>query len=301
MNELLTILERHACEMPPIPTAAEPRVHRLNGIRAVVFDVYGTLLISGSGDVGTVAAAPAEAFVDAIHAVGVELKTSPEFGPAAFVQSIQQSHERSRTAGIEYPEVDIIAVWKNVIESLNSKQLLSGCVENLNYQRLAVEYEVRVNPVWPMPGLRDCLAHLRAAEMDLGIVSNAQFFTPLLFPAVVGQSLDSLGFDAELCVWSFQHGHAKPGVFLYQRASELLASRGIEPGEVLYVGNDMLNDVSPAHQVGFRTGLFAGDERSLRLRDGDERIAGISPDLIFTQLNQIALAVGDTNGSEVEG
>ena len=45
-----------------------------------------------------------------------------------------------------------------------------------------------------------------------------------------------------------------------------LGKNGVAPGEVLYVGNDMLNDVYAAGQVGFRTALFAGDQRSLRMR-----------------------------------
>ena len=38
---------------------------------------------------------------------------------------------------------------------------------------------------------------------------------------------------------------------------EQLAEEGIAAREVLYVGNDMLNDVAAASAVGFRTALFA--------------------------------------------
>ena len=62
---------------------------------------------------------------------------------------------------------------------------------------------------------------------------------------------------------------------------------GISAAEALYVGNDMLNDITPAHALGFRTALFAGDARSLRLRENDERVAGIEPDLVLTDLAQI--------------
>ena len=195
--------------------------------------------------------------------------------------------------------MDIVDIWRSTVDTLATEQAIAAPVAPVSFQQLAIEYEARVNPVWPMPGLLSCLAVLRSAGMVLGIVSNAQFFTPMLFPALVGKSVTELGFAKELCVWSFQHGHAKPGPFLYQQQRQLLASQGIQPGEILYVGNDMLNDVLPAQQVGFRTGLFAGDQRSLRKREGDGRVANISPDGVFTHLDQIALAVGASDGSEV--
>ena len=74
---------------------------------------------------------------------------------------------------------------------------------------------------------------------------------------------------------------------MFERAADSLAARGIVGDEVLYVGNDMLNDVMPAASVGFRTALCAGDARSLRLREGDERIMGVSPDLVLSDLAQL--------------
>ena len=40
-------------EMWPMETHVESRLQRLPGIKAVLFDIYGTLVISGSGDVGS--------------------------------------------------------------------------------------------------------------------------------------------------------------------------------------------------------------------------------------------------------
>ena len=74
---------------------------------------------------------------------------------------------------------------------------------------------------------------------------------------------------------------------LFNAAAEVLSAYGIGPPEVLYVGNDMLNDILPASSVGFRTALFAGDARSLRRRQGDGRVARIVPDLVLTRLSQL--------------
>jgi putative hydrolase of the HAD superfamily len=49
----------------------------------------------------------------------------------------------------------------------------------------------------------------------------------------------------------------------------------------------MLNDIFAASRAGFRTALFAGDRRSLRLRDGDSRVAGVSPDRVIRELKDV--------------
>jgi putative hydrolase of the HAD superfamily len=152
-------------------------------------------------------------------------------------------------------------------------------------EALAIEYECRVNPTWPMPDLLPMLAALRQRGIKLGIISNAQFFTPLLFEALTDRTLAQLGFDEALCVYSFDRLEAKPSTALYERAAARLREReNIQPAQTLYLGNDMLNDITPARQVGFRTALFAGDKRSLRLRSDDLRIAGIRPDRTITAL-----------------
>ena len=138
-----------------------------------------------------------------------------------------------------------------------------------------------------MPGCRDCLESLRESGFYLGLVSNAQFFTPELFPALLDAKLCDLGFRDELLLFSYHSQHAKPGPLMFERARETLARLGVDSGATLYIGNDMLNDVYAASQVGFRTALFAGDDRSLRLRREDSRLAGISPDLVLTDLRQL--------------
>jgi putative hydrolase of the HAD superfamily len=141
-----------------------------------------------------------------------------------------------------------------------------------------------------MPGLADTLCRLKAAGFPLGIVSNAQFFTPLLFPAFLNESPAAAGFSPDLCVYSFREGEAKPSPHLFHRAAAGLAAIGIRPGETLYTGNDMLNDIWAAKEAGLRTALFAGDGRSLRLRENDPRCAELKPDFILKSLD--ALPVG---------
>lgn len=288
MDDLVDIFRRHARPLEPIATGASPQLPRIEGVRAVMFDVYGTLLISASGEVGTVRAASEDALSEALAAAGVRLAAPVAEGAELLFSTIRARHGELRSQGIEYPEVDICGMWQRVLDELVRRGLVEAAVlESCDPRRLAIEYEARANPCWPMPRLEACLERIAAAGMMTGIVSNAQFYTPLLFPALTGKTLPEWGFDPGLLFYSYEQGYGKPGMELYRRAAAALKDRGVEPAEVIYVGNDMLNDVMPAATVGFRTALFAGDRRSLRLREEDPRVEGISPDSVLTDLGQL--------------
>lgn len=289
--KLVRIVEALSGELLPEPTGVEPKLCRLDGVRAVVFDVYGTLFVSGSGDIGVArerssAAALSESLaesgfrgrLDEAGALGVELLSGV----------IGEHHAVVRAeAGTDFPEVNIVRVWKDVCNRLVERGLLAAPRDlELLTAELAVRYECRVNPVWPMPGAERVLNALRG-RFRLGIVSNAQFFTPLLFESLLARSVGSLGFESELCMWSYQRGCSKPDPAMFGPLLKVLSADGIEPGDVVYVGNDMLNDVYTASALGCRTVLFAGDRRSLRWRFGDDRCRELEPDVVVTDLSQL--------------
>ncbi len=269
----------------PIPTEATPRLVPLDEIQVVLFDVYGTLFISGSGDVGVAQeSGTGEALIAALRACGYEGPVDAPRGIAMLLEMIRGRHRRERDRGIEYPEVEIIEIWRTCLADMERCGWLSKLPDEFDAARLAVEYEVRANPAWLMPGARETLAALRQAGMTLGIVSNAQFYTREMIAGLVGQSPEEIGFDPDLQFYSYHYRRAKPDRFLYDLAANALVKRGHAPQNILYVGNDMLNDIRPAVEVGFRTALFAGDLRSLRRRDGDSRVDGVRPDLVLVDL-----------------
>ena len=269
--------------LDPLPTETPADLRELDGVKAVLFDVYGTLVISGSGDVGVNAAAGrSEAFEAALDAAGMSGRMSGGEGVAALRRRIEEDHAEARADGIDYPEVSITDVWHRVLDKPDSH--LKGPRAPM---RVSLEYECRTNPTWAMPHAAETLRELKGRGLLLGIVSNAQWFTPALFPAHLGDTRGGFGFDPDVQAWSWQHRRAKPGTFLYEYAAEKLAAKDIAPHEVLYVGNDLLNDCTPAQAVGFRTALFAGDARSLRLREGDDRVTDTRQTVTVTDLRQI--------------
>ena len=278
-DKTIAIIQRNSQPLEPIPTGLDIKLERLSGMEAIMFDIYGTLFISGSGDVGHAAANPTlESLVSAGSAIEVDFAEAGDSVLESFYETIRESHRRSKAEGIEFPEVEILEIWR---ETLTDYQLADSRI-----CELAVEFESRSNPVWPMPFLKDTLLQLKK-NFPMGIISNAQFFTVDLFEALLDEKRGDLGFDAELEVFSYAERNAKPGKAIFETAVKRLAKRGIRPEKVLYVGNDMLNDIRGAQLVGFRTALFAGDRRSLRLRKEDERVDGIEPDIIVNCLSQI--------------
>lgn len=259
-DEQVAYLREHSRPLEPIPTGIAPRPATWDGIRAVAFDVYGTLFVSGAGDLAN---DPDEREASAFAALEL-----PDVTLEDYRRLIRDHHRRGLAKGIDHPEVDILEVWR---------ALSAGRAEP---EKLCLAFECAAHPVWPMPGAAGCLDALHRRGWALGIVSNAQFYTPLLFPALLGRELADLGIPENRCVLSHRLREAKPSLRLFRQMADEFWQIGIAPEETLYVGNDLRNDIRPAAAVGMRTALFAGDARSLRLRDGDPAVA----DFVFTDL-----------------
>ncbi|OQW97662.1 MAG: hypothetical protein BWK77_01165 [Verrucomicrobia bacterium A1] len=302
-SDLIQLSASRLRPLSPEPTAVAPDLRLLPGIRAVLFDVYGTLLVSEAGE-------PVEcgrpngdlAVCAAFEACG--LAPCPLDTAAAIdrilCRAVSAEKDLRRAAGAPHPEIDILDVWARVLALCRMEGLVPAEAPEPDLARLALVHECVANPVWPMPGAADTLAGLRARGFVLGIVSNAQFYTPLILQALFGSDLTALGFDDGCCAWSYRAGIGKPDPALFRLAADGLRTRhGIAPGEALFVGNHVEKDIAAAAAAGFRTCLFAGDRRSLRL----EAPSGIAarPDAVVTGFDQIPGVVGETAAAEDAG
>lgn len=269
----------------PIPTGMRPRGRLRPPIKCLLCDIYGTLFISASGDIGSTGPLDrrSEQLDQLLSRYGHSI--SAEKVLKRLYRTIQDFHTASRDQGEDYPEVVIESVWEKVLAFDDSQSL----------RKFAVEFEMIMNPVWPMPGLERLLEYCRFYGITLGIISNAQFFTPYLFQWLLQATPVQLGFDAELTWYSYRNGCAKPSPVLFQMARRMLAGRGIAQQHVAFIGNDMRNDIRPAQQAGFQTILFAGDSRSLRLRADDPLCKDLTPDRVINELNQLTTDLGQWN------
>lgn len=272
-----SIMAPYVAPMTPEPTALSAGGRLNPPVRVVLFDIYGTLLISASGD---------------IHAAENQFRSSNgleqllqkyDVGLSvpdlvnAYIDAVASVHARMRGQGVDVPEIKIDRIWMQVLQTWDTETA----------RQFAVEFEMIVNPTWPMPHAEETIDALRQKKVVLGIISNAQFHTPRLFDLFFNRSVEAMGFDASLVFYSFSHGRAKPSKVLFEKAAARIMAMGFDPGAAAYIGNDMRNDILPSKTVGFQTILFAGDRRSLRLHKNDPDCTNIAPDLVITDLAQL--------------
>ena len=283
---LIALIRRLAQPLAPQPVPPEeggvPRLDPVAGIRGVLFDVYGTLLISAAGEIGSGGTGTAKRAAMGAALGDAGLADDPRTPPPetlahALEAAVGAAHVEASRGGVPHPEVDLRVIWRRLLPAAGGAAA----------ERAAVSYECRSNPVWPMPGAARVVAALQTLG-PVGVVSNAQFFTPLVLDAL----LPRVSFDPKLVVWSFVQGEAKPSARLFARAAERMAHHhGHRPEQLLMVGNDLRNDILAARQAGLRGALFAGDARSLRLRRDDPACAGLQPELVLTELAQLLAAL----------
>ena len=209
--------------------------------RAVIFDIYGTLLVAAPGGVK-----PDPLADPVLRDILRQLGHAPPGSPSADLHAAVLRHHAA--AGVPFPEVDLRVLWREIL-SLEPGTDTSPLVEAL---------EAAWHPATPMPGAENFIQRLSRSGISLGLLSNAQ-----------SNTLASLGgianlFAPELTLLSYQHGIAKPAPELFQMLSDRLAGRGITPAEALFVGNDPLQDIVPAAAAGFQTALFTGHPDSRR-------------------------------------
>jgi len=278
----------------PIPTDIKQKLTVIPNIKAILFDIYGTLLISSSGDIDSKRILQ-QNILKALQITGVTIKKqniqkTADLISMLFVEIIKNIHKTKKRKKIPYPEVVIQDVWEEV---LNHKELQNHIKlpASFKYKNIAFVFEILNNPVYPMPGMSRVLKEFSNRIILLGIISNAQFYTPVILNYFITGFLDDKEnvclFTKDCTFFSYEYLRAKPDQYLFDKAKAKLTHYHIEPENTVYVGNDMRNDIYPAYQAGFRSVLFAGDRRSLRLRKGSKKITQVKPDAVITDLRQL--------------
>ena len=274
-------ISQYIAPLFPIPTTLRQSGNLKKKIKCMIFDIYGTLFISGSGDIGIAKKKSPKAYEESYELEQLLIKFKIRKTPKAVLNDlfsgIEKKHDKLRKQGIDFPEVEIDRIWMSILKSNDL----------VTVREFAAMFEMIVNPVYPMPNLKEMLSACKKSKVLLGIISNAQFYTPYLFEWLLDSNLEKLGFHPDLILFSYKSGHAKPSPFMFQSAVERLKGLNVPANSALYIGNDMLNDIYPAKKTGFNTALFAGDARSLRLRGDVTKCKNLSADLVITDLIQL--------------
>jgi len=283
--------------LKPVPTMLKPFIKKDAGIKAFIFDVYGTLLISASGDIDESEFSTSnlmQAFDASAISISETVEDSQQFLTGIlneFRFRVKEFHERERTDDKPYPEIDILHVWEEII-AVHRQQGRLKFDDPLCVKCFTFVFEVLSNRIYPMPGMKELLEELSLQQYPLGIISNAQFYTPVILNFFLHESVsereDVAPFDPDLTVFSYKHMRSKPDLYLFQLLKDQCCRKyGLFADEILFIGNDMFRDIYPAFLAGFKTALFAGDNKSLRLRRENPELKKIVPDFIITDLLQL--------------
>jgi len=215
-------------------------------IRAILFDVYRTLLHVGD--------APAGAEAGWQNLCRERLNSGPVASldevSAACREVVAADHAAARQAGIAFPEVDWPSVFQRAFAP--AKPLNLQALEEFLIQHAGLARTVSL-----MPGAAEFLHACQKLRIPCGIASNAQAYTLCeLTDALAPAGLDLGIFESRLTFWSFENGFSKPDPHVFRILAARLAGQGIPAQSALMIGDREDNDIRPAQAMGFQTFLF---------------------------------------------
>lgn len=248
--------------------------------RVVLWDVYGTLLISTVGDLEQRLAKKEspEPYFDALQKAGFNI-AHPAGNPAeVFHQLIAEDHERSKSRGLHQPEVVIEDIWQRLIERILPGQWATP----LQARFISVYFELNTNPSCLREEAGEIIEELHRLGYAQGILSNAQFYTGVILRHALGEGIWSL-LHPELLFWSYQMGVAKPDPAPFSRARAMLKRKAVPSSHVIMIGDNYANDIIPAKQWGWRTIQLTASGNSPACPSADSQ----SADYHCESLNQV--------------
>jgi putative hydrolase of the HAD superfamily len=277
----------------------------LKGVRAVIFDVYGTLVNywrPGFEARQSREALLVEAFSGVVgrFAMGETLAAVNPAAPPAqtlcdfYNGLLALNRQKSAGGGTEVPEVRVEEIWSAIAMILkrNGYKTAPAWGGGAEFaRRLAYTYNFLSMGRELYPGAAAALKKLKNDNIALGILSNAQFYTPIDLTLMLrDQSAGEINdynelFDADLTFLSCDYGFIKPSEALYRRLFDALYEYRITPGQTVIAGNDLSEDIAPAAALGMRTALFCGDGLMVLGRDGAG--AGVTPDITFCEWEEL--------------
>lgn len=291
------------------PVRAAPLNDPLPGVRAVLWNVYGTLVRMADGELLHEVAEPVrmEVALD---------KTIREFNmwnsmtrkpgaPWEYMLSIyRRIVEDARLAGTkrkgDVPEVDSAKVWRKILDRLAQKEYAYdesqyGDLEELS-EKVAYFFHSALQGHEAAPEAARTLTMIAEADISQGLLADAQCFslTQLLRDLREQEASTPVHaiFKPELLTMSCREGVRKPSLTLFAAALKRVGALGLEANQVLYVGSKLSGDLSQAKSVGFHTALYAGEKLGLSARAAEFQDPALCPDRLITRLDQVRDILG---------
>jgi putative hydrolase of the HAD superfamily len=282
----------------PFPQAQA--LEKLNDIRVMIFDVYGTLFNywkpefcreeTKNKEILKTFALTIAFFEMGPYLLDMNPKSPPEKTLCDLYHGlIALKRDLVRDGEIEQPEIRIEEVWLTILLMLKRRgysfmKMDLGSDDEFS-RCIAYYYNFHVFSRGLYPGVVEALASIRQKNIALGILSNGQFYTPIdltlfLRDQSAGRIEDLTElFDDDLVFYSCDYKAAKPSRLLFQRLFDALYEYQALPSQTVFVGNDLASDIKPAQAIGLRTALFTGDDRCTFVHNLEDSVV---PDIVFS-------------------
>ncbi|MBI1915220.1 MAG: HAD family hydrolase [Planctomycetes bacterium] len=286
---------------------AKPHLKRLRGIRAVLWNVYGTLLAIPGGELYF--EHPQKLQMDvALDKTVQEFKmwgsmTRKPGQPGEYLgqlYSMALAEQRVSTGGEKHPEVSAERVWEALIKKLLQKEYKfdAGFYGALNEfsRKVAYFFHASLQGSGCYPGAALALRAIAGAGLTQGLLADGQCFTSVqLQRGLIAQDaaarLEEL-VPPELRFLSCDVRARKPSERLFRHALQALADKGIASTQVLHISSRLQRDLVPARRLGMKTALFAGDRASLQATPEQLNERASRPNVLLTELSQLAHVIG---------
>lgn len=283
---------------------AEPSTKPLPGIKAVAWNVYGTLLRITDSELLQIAPQQLRmqvAMEKTIHEFNMWQSMSRKPGApweyllAQYKDIFDEMRLTAPARKGDAGQVNSIRLWRKLISRLEQKEYqydedFFGDAEEYA-EKVSYFFHASLQGVAAMDKAAAVVKAIADAGFAQGVLADGQSFTLVqLLRALQSQSkLPPLGrlFTPGCVVLSYDVGVRKPSRTLFEAAVESFGRISLAPNEVLYISNCLRDDLTIAKQLGFRTALFAGDKNSLRASAEDLGQRELRPDRLLTELTQI--------------
>jgi putative hydrolase of the HAD superfamily len=239
-------------------------------IKGIIFDVNGTLMNIKTNE-----------WHDDVYRVISNLLSYQGIllGANAVKESFFQIMNEQRTASKErYPEFDAVDIFREIITRYSTdftRRLPPEKLEQLpllfaETHRAASRYRLQL-----YDGVDNTIKQL-ITKYHLAIISDAQ--TAYAVPELNAVGL--LGYFNPVII-SGNFGYRKPDKRLFEKT---LTAMKMEPTDVVFVGNDMYNDVHGAQKLGMKT-VFSRSNQGLQKKEG------VKPDYIIYSFPELLKAL----------
>jgi putative hydrolase of the HAD superfamily len=240
-------------------------------VTAVLFDFGHTLMDFGRTEE---ALRGAYAVIRDRLATWVEDRAPPEIDELVerIADEVDRMVERSYQER-RLEELDIIALFDDAFAGLGYK-----LPQDLLQQVAELDHDALVQSVRIEPETIETLEKLKANGTRLGLVSNVSQLPHLLHRDLqnfgIAPLMDGVAFSSELGIRK-----PRPQIFL-----NVLEQVGAKPGESVFVGDRLVDDIAGAHAVGMRAVLT-------RQYRQEEPADGIAPDAVIDRITELLTVI----------